>query len=509
MLGRTMLASIAGSSSMLTSGPQEPDPTPSEPACAVLVRVIRGKVREREKRFTATFVVGRSKECNFQILETSVSRLHLQIIRDGARWRLKDLESANGTFLEGVKIEDVPLPDNATIELGKGGALLSLTVERRDLPKAEKPPAAKQEFTTETQIIQHYLDSSRKEHVGEQTMLFRRAFKRVQKRKSRKYKVVIGVVLLLLLVAGSVIVYQTNKLSKLRATAENIFYAMKALQLQVAKVEELVLQHAEEKQAAEVLEKQARLKDMEKEYDGFVKELEVYDKIPEDEQIILRVARTFGECDVAVPKGFVAEVKRYIKIWQSTSRLEKALQRAKQKGYTRLFPRMLAEKNLQPQFFFLPLQESNFDERAIGPETRYGYAKGMWQFISETASRYGLRIGPYSGVAVYDPLDDRFDVLKSTVAAIKYLRDLNNNEAQASGLLVMASYNWGENNIRQIISRMPENPRERNFWRLLSYKDIPRETYDYVFSIFSAAVICENQSLFRFKGECPEIPTSK
>jgi membrane-bound lytic murein transglycosylase D len=95
------------------------------------------------------------------------------------------------------------------------------------------------------------------------------------------------------------------------------------------------------------------------------------------------------------------------------------------------------------------------------------------------------------------------------VAAIKYLQELNNTEAQASGLLVIASYNWGENNIRQIINRMPENPRERNFWRLLSYKDIPRETYDYVFSIFSAAVICENQSLFRFKGDCPEIPTSK
>jgi membrane-bound lytic murein transglycosylase D len=504
-----MLASIAGSLSMLTAGPQEPDPTPTEPACAVLVRAIQGKVRESEKRFTATFVVGRSKECDFQIMETSVSRRHLQVICDGERWRLKDLESANGTFLDGVKIEDAPLPDHATIELGKGGALLSLTVERRDLPEAEKPPAAKQEFTTETQIIQHYLESSRKEQIGEQTMLFRRAFKRVQKRKSIKYQVAIGAVLLLLLAAGSVIVYQTSKLRKLRASAENIFYAMKDLQLQIAKVEELVLQHAEEKLAAEVLEKRARVKEMEKVYEGFAKELEVYVRIPEDERIILRVARTFGECDVAVPQEFVAEVKRYIKKWQSTDRLERALRRAKQKGYTRLFPQMLAEKNLQPQYFFLPLQESNFYERAIGPETRYGYAKGMWQFIAETAIRYGLRIGPYSGEAVYDPFDDRFDVWKSTAAALNYLRDLNNNEAQASGLLVMASYNWGENNIRQVINRMPENPRERNFWRLLGYKDVPRETYDYVFSIFSAAVICENQSLFGFKGECPEIPVSR
>ncbi len=494
-------------SSMLHPGTEKPNPDSPKPAPAVLVQVIRGKAREAEKRFTATFFIGRSKDCDLQILETSVSRNHLQVICDGEQWRLKDLASANGTLLEGVKIQEVPLPDKATIELGKGGPLLSLTVEREDLPGTEEPQATKQEFTTETQIIQHYLDSSRKEHVGEQTMMFRRAFTRVQKKKSRKYQVVIGVVLVLLVAAGSVIVYQTNKLNKLRATAENIFYTMKAIELQIAKVEELVLQHADAKQAAEVSEKRAQLKDMEKEYDGFVKELEVYERIPEDERTMLRVARTFGECDVNVPKGFVAEVKRYIKQWQGTDRLEKALQRAKQKGYTRLIPRMMAENNLQPQFFFLALQESNFDERAVGPETRYGYAKGMWQFISSTASRYGLRIGPYKGEAVYDPLDDRFDFYKSTVAAIKYLRDLNNTEAQASGLLVMASYNWGENNIRQIISRMPENPRERNFWRLLSYKDIPRETYDYVFSIFSAAVICENQGLFGFNGECPATRT--
>ena len=124
--------------------------------------------------------------------------------------------------------------------------------------------------------------------------------------------------------------------------------------------------------------------------------------------------------------------------------------------------------------------------------------KGCGSSYRQRQAVMGCGSALITGEAVYDPLDDRFDFWKSTVAAIKYLRDLNNTEAQASGLLVMASYNWGENNIRQIISRMPENPRERNFWRLLSYKDIPRETYDYVFSIFSAAVICENQRPFRF-----------
>jgi hypothetical protein len=126
----------------------------------------------------------------------------------------------------------------------------------------------------------------------------------------------------------------------------------------------------------------------------------------------------------------------------------------------------------------------------------------MWQFISLTGNRYGLRIGPLYDQAVYDPQDDRFDWEKATSAAAKYIKDLHATDAQASGLLAMASYNWGEHNIRNIIVSMPESPEERNFWRLLAYKKIPVETYDYVLSIFSAAVICENPRLFGFDVEC-------
>jgi hypothetical protein len=52
---------------------------------------------------------------------------------------------------------------------------------------------------------------------------------------------------------------------------------------------------------------------------------------------------------------------------------------------------------------------------------------------------------------------------------------------------------------------MPENPRDRNFWRLLTqYKDeIPKDTYDYVFRIISAAVIGENPRLFGFDFDNP------
>jgi hypothetical protein len=109
---------------------------------------------------------------------------------------------------------------------------------------------------------------------------------------------------------------------------------------------------------------------------------------------------------------------------------------------------------------------------------------------------------------VYDPLDERFDFVKSTIAATKNIKDLS-IPRRRPGSFVMASYNWGEDNVRQIIEKMPENPKERNFWRLLSHKDIPRETYDYVFSIVSAVVICENPRLFGFEVDCPVLKTQQ
>jgi hypothetical protein len=52
---------------------------------------------------------------------------------------------------------------------------------------------------------------------------------------------------------------------------------------------------------------------------------------------------------------------------------------------------------------------------------------------------------------------------------------------------------------------MPDNPRERNFWRILENhrKKIPKQTYDYVFYIVSAAVIGENPRLFGFNFDNP------
>jgi len=400
-------------------------------------------------------------------------------------------------------VEEALLPEKTELELGMGGPVLSLAWEAVETPRFEIEKEA--ESPSVTHIMKYYFGKRPSEKTGEYTLMFRRAFERAHRKRSRKYWVSIGVALLLLISAGGVILHQKKRLDRLQETAVNIFYSMKSLELQIAQMEEVILAKADPNQVRSLLAKREQLKTMEEEYERFVRELGFYQKAREEDRIILRMARLFGECDANIPEGFKKEVWNYIHKWQRTDRLKKALQRAAREGYTPKISKTMADHNLTAQWFYLALQESDFEARAVGPLTRFGYAKGIWQFIPLTAQNYGLKIGPMYGEGKYDPKDERFHFEKATEAAAKYIRDIKNNLAQASGLLVLASYNWNETRIREFLRHMPENPRERNFWRLLQKEKIPRETYDYVFYIFSAAVICQNPPLFGFDFNAPSL----
>ncbi len=145
-------------------------------------------------------------------------------------------------------------------------------------------------------------------------------------------------------------------------------------------------------------------------YDALLTELGVLnEKMPPEDRLIYRMARVFGECEIAMPEDFVAEVKRYIEIWRADQRLVKGLQRAQEQNLKPAILGALAEYHMPPQFFYVALQESDFRAQAVGPETRFGIAKGIWQLMPETAIQYGLRTGPLLDVPQFDPADERFD----------------------------------------------------------------------------------------------------
>jgi hypothetical protein len=285
-----------------------------------------------------------------------------------------------------------------------------------------------------------------------------------------------------------------------------MFYQIKTLDVDIAGLEVKVAASGNQEAQDQVRQYMRRRREMEQQYERMAAGLNLYGRnLTEDKRLILRVTRIFGECELAAPQEYLDEVSRYITKWQSTGRFARAVARAQQNGYTQRIAREFIGQNLPPQFFYLAMQESDFDPFASGEPTYAGIAKGMWQFIPETGKRYGLTIGPLVGVRQPDAADDRHKWDKATIAATKYIKDIYATDAQASGLLVMASYNWGEGRVINLIRKLSQNPRERNFWRLLEryHDNIPGQTYDYVFSIVSAAVIGENPRMFGFPFDNP------
>ncbi len=478
------------------------DRTEISSAPPVTVRVHRGEAKQTRSRFSYNFRLGRGEECDIRFTDPRVSSNHAEVFWENGQWWIRDLDSRNGTYHDGTRLTRLALPRQGKFELAVNGPVVELEIEQVR-PKSPPIPQAKPHSAGMTQIAERYFSHDENAQAGDHTRLIRQAFHRERKKQGKRYKAVLGVVLVVLVATLGMLYYQTQrvkKLEQLHDTAENLFYTAKTIEVQLSKL----LERPDLSSDPQIQEMRRQQRNMETRYDEFLGELGISrEKLSAQDWQIYKVARLFGECTVSMPKGFVETVKQYIRFWQSSPLYMRALARAQTHGYNTRIQEIMLENGMPPQFFYLALKESGFDKDICGPETYAGIAKGIWQFIPATAYKYHLRTGPLVDVRRPDKLDERMDFEKSTVAAAHYLHDLYSREAQASGLLVMACYNWQETRVRDMLSRMPENPRERNFWKLLNRNLIPRETYDYVFYIIAAAVIGENPRLFGFDADNP------
>jgi membrane-bound lytic murein transglycosylase D len=478
------------------------EPSGSQPPPVIVTLQQEGK-DPSELQFRKKFGIGREDSCELQILSPGISRRHAEVYYEKGRWWIRDLQSANGTFLNGQKITEIPIGQSTKVVLGTGDASLLLSTAEISADAGtirEAPPSV-------SMVINQYFTPESGHPAGEHTKLIRSAFKLLQSQQKKKYLLIIGGVLLVAVILAGYAYLQHQEVKKQKTLATQIFYDMKSLELELAKLQEKAQAEKDEATLGKLEQIRNRQAELNRSYDKFLEQLHFYEdsKWSETDRVILHVARLYGECELGMPQEFLDEVYKYIKEWKKTNRMQKALAVARENGFNQTVSRIMLEHHLPPQFFYLALQESDYKIKTIGPPTRFGIAKGVWQFIPATAARYGLKTGPLVGLPKYDPRDERFHFEKSTRAAALYIRDIYNTEAQASGLLVMASYNWGERRVVELIEKMPLNPQQRNFWELLRlYRgEIPRQTNDYVFYIFSAAVIGENPPLFGFDLEKP------
>jgi putative nucleotidyltransferase with HDIG domain len=79
--------------------------------------------------------LGRSENCNFQVVEDGISRTHCLIENKGERVLLTDLGSSNGTFVNGEPVVSSYLHDNDEIRLGLAGIKVEIKGPRAERVK--------------------------------------------------------------------------------------------------------------------------------------------------------------------------------------------------------------------------------------------------------------------------------------------------------------------------------------------------------------------------------------
>ncbi|WP_292830733.1 DUF3662 and FHA domain-containing protein [Microbacterium sp.] len=64
-------------------------------------------------------VIGRGSDADITIPDAGTSRRHVEILWDGERAMVRDLQSTNGTILDGRKVSEAPLPPDSVVTIGR------------------------------------------------------------------------------------------------------------------------------------------------------------------------------------------------------------------------------------------------------------------------------------------------------------------------------------------------------------------------------------------------------
>ncbi len=174
-----------------------------------------------------------------------------------------------------------------------------------------------------------------------------------------------------------------------------------------------------------------------------------------------------SEIQSVIPLSYNPIVQRFIDLYTLKRRKQVSVMLGLADLYFPVFEKELDAQGLPLELKYIPVIESALNKLAI---SRAG-AVGMWQFMYPTGKLYKLKINSF--------VDERRDPYLSTVAAVKFLKEMYG--IYQDWLLVIAAYNCGPGNVNKAIRR---SGGKTSFWEIYNY--LPRETRGYVPAFIAA-----------------------
>lgn len=483
----------------------------------------------------AVIRIGRGTDCDVRFdarLDARVSTHHAEIRFENGNYVVVDTGSSNGTLVNGKMVKQQKLRSGDKIVFGaQGGPEVKFEVDNSMAaargaggntparaygqplggngahvqqmqqphgygapPMAAPQRAPSRDAAALAQEAQQKISQARAMSGGQpsgQTMfIMADTMKKVeavteQKSSKRWVKVVLVLLALGAVVVGGmgfVIWEQKQQIEKIEKKKENA-------DKQIAKIQlEMQLENDPDKLAA-LEEKltlltgtaQKAIGELEQKDKGAAQK--VVESGDELDREIRRILAKFGANAYAIPPLFKERLKFHIDATLHRSNTKLVYKR--KKTYWPMIVKEFSALGMPEEMAYVAWTESQFDPFA---ESQVG-ARGMWQFMPQTARAYGLRVD--------SSVDERTDPAKLTHVAARYLANLLSEFGEESFMLAIASYNKGENGMRKVLHDVAQEPggfrkEKREFWHLYRLKKLPQETLEYVPQILAAAIICNN-----------------
>jgi len=185
-----------------------------------------------------------------------------------------------------------------------------------------------------------------------------------------------------------------------------------------------------------------------------------------------------GKIEIEVNELVVAQLNRYLATWEGRKYIQET--RARMTGYEKMIRETMAQYKMPNELMAIPFFESGFRNDVFSPAPYRSL--GLWQFVAETANRYGMKVNA--------SIDERKIPEKETVAAMKYLGKLYRQFGDWR--LAITAYNMGEIALENKMAKLDT----KDPWKI----ERASKRLGYLSGVMAALILIEYPEITEIRG---------